>query len=300
MPWDGGVQPERLCDYGVQILQVLEGIIIWSISTEDAVHFLPSLLANLGVECEEVESPGEALGRGVPASKDHVQDHVTEVVVGELFSLNVLPADEEGEQVAALLELLGVLLLPCLQDVPSELVHHSDVPGNGALLAGQLAQGEAQRPKSLGHMRVAAVPGLGELDIWVAQRVDVVAKGDVADGVQGVPVEEVAHVDIVLGGLHQGKDRMRVINKGPQHALTKVLDIEEVAADLALWLPELPIRIEDAMAQQVMQSVTEEGALLIVGEASLEDVLNISWTGGEHKVRLPRQTQTECVTMHSL
>jgi len=65
------------------------------------------------------------------------------------------------------------------------------------------------------------------------------------------------------------------------HELAERLCIEFMAGDLSLELPCVAIGVEYPRAEEVGEGTNDDIALLVVGEAGLENVLHVGWVGSE-------------------
>ena len=104
------------------------------------------------------------------------------------------------------------------------------------------------------------------------------AKGDFADVIEREALEYVLEVKgpvLLCGRSHDGEEAVGEF--GIDHLVDEFAErlcIEFVAGDLSLELPSVAIGVEDPRAEEIGEGAVEGIALLVVGEAGLENMLH--------------------------
>mmetsp|Transcript_16590 Transcript_16590/g.42837 ORF Transcript_16590/g.42837 Transcript_16590/m.42837 type:complete len:203 (+) Transcript_16590:742-1350(+) len=104
------------------------------------------------------------------------------------------------------------------------------------------------------------------------------AEADLAKGVKRQAEEELLHVHLLAlrrSPLQHRDQPARVRLKYVHHALAEVVAVEYSCRNLALVLPDLSVRGEDALSEEVLHDVHHLLALAVVVEVGLEEVLHV-------------------------
>mmetsp|Transcript_31336 Transcript_31336/g.78646 ORF Transcript_31336/g.78646 Transcript_31336/m.78646 type:complete len:252 (+) Transcript_31336:806-1561(+) len=237
---------------------------------------------------ELVNKPRQRLRRRVAASKKEVDDDVPEPFAGAV-SRGQLPLphaaclqDEARQQVGLLLQRRVAERKFAVQQRPHKVVDHADVTAV-LTLASHVEKaldlpcdvGEAVECQTVGGIERLRKPRTGTRLLDAPQ---VLPKRDGADGVQREAAHQVLHVNGLAAcgcSIQHTHDTLGVVHKHAHHEGAEAADRELVAGGLPLKFPHVPIRVENAVPQQLLELAAPMGSLREVLPVSLENVFYV-------------------------
>eukprot|EP00754_Rhynchopus_humris_P049561 Rhum_TRINITY_DN8474_c0_g1::Rhum_TRINITY_DN8474_c0_g1_i1::g.27927::m.27927 len=288
----GGVQTDGLQHHGLRHLRLVLDVVQRQALLRVACEALGCLgcdtLLPLRVLAEELHGAGERCRGGVAAGNQHVDDEVPDALACALRVLLACVLEEEADQrvLAAELVLHGALSVEVRVEHPVE--EGVDRPQRlpQLLLPPQVQAAEHLPPR---HQEAQADEGLGGVErlcellvlLGAGERVDVAVERGVVDAVEGVGVEKVLDVD---GGvrLHHPDEVLSMRPEHVAHPVTQPPLAEQTRRGHPVVLPQLPVHVEDAVAEQLTEALSKVGALFEVRKVVLQEELDVGRIDDRH------------------